>query len=120
MNTQKQQKHWCGKFTKHVKVTDSMLARLRFGEFRAQAHDAVNDHRDHKQAHLNLPSHLAHQEIGGETASNQSTRPASVEDVQVVRLVFGEERRHERIYDCFRSSVSNGEHEHSPKQAFVK
>ena len=53
-------------------------------------------------------------------AQDQAARPTGVQDVQVVRLLFGIKRGDERIDGRFAHAVGQREHEHADVQAPVR
>ena len=62
---------------------------------------------------------LAHEAEGQQPAEDQPAGPAGMQNVEVVRLLLGIERGHERIDGRLAHAVGQREHEHADVQAPV-
>ena len=99
----------------HVTHLEPFGRRFRFRERLTEEGNAVEHRRDQEEAELNLPAHAVFTERPADKSTNdESRRPRSVQDVQVVGAVFGEQRGDQRISDGFQGAVCQGKHEGAP------
>jgi hypothetical protein len=107
-------------FLEHLAEAET-LAELPTWELLTEERHAVERRRDEKQPELQLPAqmHAVPEDPSDEAAEHQAGRPARMKDVEIVRAVFREERRHERVCDRFERSIGQAEQERADVQEHV-
>src|SRR5688572_21102391 len=93
---------------------------LYFGgrEFLAEHQQSVQEDRQEEKKPLEFPANddapaaFDHQ-VRKHSSKNETCRPTGVENVQVVRLLFGIKRGGKRIDDRFASSIGQREQRHA-------
>src|SRR5262249_33225359 len=82
---------------------------------------AIDRHRDQEHRHLDDPvdaDDVVH-DIAYHAAGDEPSRPAGVQDVQVVRFFFGEQGGHHRVDHHLAGPVGDGKHDHGNGEAVV-
>jgi hypothetical protein len=99
-----------------------MCAGLGLGKFLTQQHGAVANHGNQEQTHLYLPFYRRDagtpgHKIRGQAAQDHTARPASMEDIQILRLIMLKERRDQWIGHTFAKAIADRKEKHSRGQA---
>src|SRR5436853_917446 len=86
-------------FLKHFADTEALRRRFRFGEVLAEEREAVKNRGHEEKSELHLPTHVhaVAENPADETTNDETSGPACMKDVEVVRAVLGKEGGHEWI-----------------------
>ena len=102
----------------HVAKADALGGSRRLRELLAHEHEAVDHGRDEVERELDAPVdvHLVVKEPADDHANHHPSRPGGVQDVEVMRAVFWEQRGHKRVGHGFESAVGECEDEHTQRE----
>ena len=106
---------------KHFTHFQAFLGGFRFGETLTEEHQSIDGRGDQIKRKLNFPVkfHPVVQHPAQDSTDDQPGRPACVKDIQVVSSLVREQCCHQRVGDCFQTSVRQSEKKHPPEQTVV-
>ena len=106
---------------KHFAEASAFFSSFRFGEALSEEHHCVGNGGDEIESELSFPAEVERgsEDVACNRSDHHAEGPRGVENVQVVRSIFGENRCDERIGYGFEGSVRVGENEHPKFEVVV-
>ena len=103
-------------FLHHLAQRKTLRRGLRLRKTLPEEHHPVNQCRNQIQTELRLPAPVVPHRQRDQCPENHPRRPASMQNVQVMRPVVREQRRHQRIRHRFKGPVRQRENKRPREQ----
>ena len=95
----------------HFTQAQAFDRRFRLRHVLSQEHKPVDCRGNQEERELGLPRPTASEQGPGETSENEAGWPTRMQNIQVMRAVVREQRRHQRIGHGFERAIRHGEDE---------